>query len=607
MNGVLGRWDIKNMRGIRLQIYDDSLSSQSLLYDSKRIDSLKAGVSPTHINTISTNFHGKKWILLFSEYGGQNPYFDGKVITTAISGLLINIFLFILILTLLNTKRNALRIADQLTLELKESESTLKAILDNSFDAIALHVDGICVMCNIASLNLFGFANKDEIIGHPILNVIAKSEHSRIKEYISKRIQGLTAPVYYTTVGIKTDGSIFDLEVSISTINHLNTKYTLVILRDITERKRAELQKELALERLNKIASRVPGVVYQFLLRPDGSSCFPFASDAIREIYRVEPDEVKEDASKVFENLHPDDFQSVSESINQSANQLLPWKHEYRVKFKDGVIQWLYGNAIPQKQEDGSVLWHGFITNITDRKLLEKELNEYTNLLKKSNEDLGNFAYAVSHDLKAPLNTVRGILNIIDNNKEEPNSTNKLEHIRIAKMVVDQMTRLIKDLLDYSRIDTNSGHFSYINLHEIINYILLLLKEKINKNNATVLINPLPQIYGDRTLINELFLNLLNNALIYHNENSVEIEVGFEEEQEYYKFFVRDNGIGIQEKEFEKIFIIFKRLHTQGEFAGTGIGLALCKRIVEFHNGKIWVESEYGKGSTFYFTIKKES
>jgi light-regulated signal transduction histidine kinase (bacteriophytochrome) len=234
-------------------------------------------------------------------------------------------------------------------------------------------------------------------------------------------------------------------------------------------------------------------------------------------------------------------------------------------------------------------------------------LNEYTNLLKKSNEDLGNFAYAVSHDLKAPLNTVRGILNIIDNNKEEPNCTNKLEHIRIAKLVVDQMTRLIKDLLDYSRIDTKNGHFSIINLHEIINYILLLLNEKITKNNATILINPLPQIYGERTLINELFLNLLNNALIYHNNNTVEIEVGFEEEQEFYKFYIRDNGIGIQEKEFEKIFVIFKRLHTQGEFAGTGIGLALCKRIVEFHKGKIWVESEYGKGSTFYFTIKKES
>jgi two-component system CheB/CheR fusion protein len=99
----------------------------------------------------------------------------------------------------------------------------------------------------------------------------------------------------------------------------------------------------------------------------------------------------------------------------------------------------------------------------------------------------------------------------------------------------------------------------------------------------------------------------LNNALIYHNNNTVEIEVGFEEEQEFYKFYIRDNGIGIQEKEFEKIFVIFKRLHTQGEFAGTGIGLALCKRIVEFHKGKIWVESEYGKGSTFYFTIKKES
>jgi len=136
--------------------------------------------------------------------------------------------------------------------------------------------------------------------------------------------------------------------------------------------------KELAFrqEDLRKIASQVPGVVYQYLLRPDGTSCFPYASEAIREIYRVSPEQVREDASAVFANLHPDDLAVVAASIQASAQNLTPWQHEYRVKFSDGTIRLLYGNAVPQREVDGSVLWHGFITDITERNQSAEALKE---------------------------------------------------------------------------------------------------------------------------------------------------------------------------------------------------------------------------------------
>ena len=136
--------------------------------------------------------------------------------------------------------------------------------------------------------------------------------------------------------------------------------------------------KELAFEQenLRKIASLVPGVVYQYLLRPDGTSCFPYASEAIREIYRVSPEQVREDASAVFANLHPDDLAVVAASIQASAQNLTPWQHEYRVKFSDGTIRLLYGNAVPQREVDGSVLWHGFITDITERNQSAEALKE---------------------------------------------------------------------------------------------------------------------------------------------------------------------------------------------------------------------------------------
>ena len=145
----------------------------------------------------------------------------------------------------------------------------------------------------------------------------------------------------------------------------------VAVKSDINARKQLESQNEEALSRLQKIASRVPGVVYQYLLRADGSSCFPFASEAIREIYRVTPEEVREDASRVFSILHPDDIAEVASSIERSARDNSPWVHEYRVKFDDGTVRWLAGNAVPQTQPDGAVLWHGFITDVTQRKQAE--------------------------------------------------------------------------------------------------------------------------------------------------------------------------------------------------------------------------------------------
>jgi len=114
---------------------------------------------------------------------------------------------------------------------------------------------------------------------------------------------------------------------------------------------------------LQKIARQVPGVVYQFRLRPDGSSCIPYASEAAREIYRLDPEDVREDASKAFANVHPDDLESHLASIHASARDMTPWQHEYRLKFDDGTVRWLYGNALPQREADGSTLWHGFITD----------------------------------------------------------------------------------------------------------------------------------------------------------------------------------------------------------------------------------------------------
>ena len=145
---------------------------------------------------------------------------------------------------------------------------------------------------------------------------------------------------------------------------------------EIQQRKATEKARQETLDKLEKIASRVPGLVYQYRLRPDGSSCFPYASAAIRDIYRVDPEDVREDASRVFTFLHPDDYDGIVASIQASAQDLTPWNYEYRVRFDDGTVRWLLGSALPEREADGSTLWHGFITDISERKLMEKRLSD---------------------------------------------------------------------------------------------------------------------------------------------------------------------------------------------------------------------------------------
>ena len=170
---------------------------------------------------------------------------------------------------------------------------------------------------------------------------------------------------------------------------------------DFTEIREAKQDREELLGRILKIAGRVPGLIYQYRLRPDGSSCFPFASEAINDIYRVTPFEVREDASKVFANLHPEDRDGVVASIMKSAQDLSPWQHEYRVKFDDGTVRQLYGNAVPQREEDGSVLWHGFITDITERKRADEAIQQLAERLSLATQagGVGIWDWDVANDL----------------------------------------------------------------------------------------------------------------------------------------------------------------------------------------------------------------
>ena len=241
---------------------------------------------------------------------------------------------------------------------------------------------------------------------------------------------------------------------------------------------------------------------------------------------------------------------------------------------------------------------------------LEKEMAEKEIMQKQllnSNEELERFAYVASHDLKEPLRTIGSFTQILQRQLEPTAPEEAKEYFHFVIDGVKRMSYLLEDLLALSRLNREFT-VAPINLNNIVEIINLNLRSLIAANNGKLVVKEnLPTITGNRTQISQLLQNLISNGFKFKGEAPSLVEVSCRTFDNHYEFQVRDNGIGISKKYQEQIFIIFKRLHTRDKYEGTGIGLAVCKKVVKNHGGKIWIESEEGKGTTVFFTIKKSS
>jgi len=223
--------------------------------------------------------------------------------------------------------------------------------------------------------------------------------------------------------------------------------------------------------------------------------------------------------------------------------------------------------------------------------------------LARSNADLEQFAYVASHDLQEPLRMITGYTQLLAKRYGDKLDQNANEYINYAVDGAKRMQRLIHDLLTYSRVGTQGKEFAPTDCGAVVAETVRILQPAIQESAATIAYDSLPTVMGDETQLLQLFQNLIGNAIKYRDSKPPAVQVSCKQEGEHWLFSVRDNGIGIDPKYAERIFVIFQRLHTGEQYAGTGIGLAVCKKIVERHGGKIWVESEPGKGATFHFTI----
>jgi light-regulated signal transduction histidine kinase (bacteriophytochrome) len=234
-----------------------------------------------------------------------------------------------------------------------------------------------------------------------------------------------------------------------------------------------------------------------------------------------------------------------------------------------------------------------------------RELTLRTEELKRSNEELNRFAATASHDIKAPFRSVGGYLEIIKEKTKGLGQDPEIEHaFARIKAARQRIAALLDDLLKFSQINRNDGELALVDLNQVMSDVLNNLEYNIQEKKARVtVLGKMPEVKGHAFQLTALFQNLIGNALKFQDKSDPEVIVSVERDGKYYKFSVKDNGIGIQPQYFDKIFEMFERLHLQDEYSGSGLGLAICKRVVEFHKGKIWLESEPGKGTTFYFTL----
>ena len=250
-------------------------------------------------------------------------------------------------------------------------------------------------------------------------------------------------------------------------------------------------------------------------------------------------------------------------------------------------------------ETDGGLCVLASVVDLTARKRAEEEL-------KRSNEELERFAYVASHDLQEPLRTVASYVQLLERRYSGKLDADATEFIAFAVEGAKRMQRLIDDLLAFSRVGTRGGEMVAVDSSRVVDLSLENLGAAIAESGARIERGTLPMVHADPIQCQHLFTNLVGNALKFRGTAAPVIRIDAARDGAFWRFSVADNGIGIEEKYFERIFVIFQRLHLREEFKGTGIGLAICKKVVERHHGRIWVQSVPGEGSTFLFTLPAE-
>ena len=489
---------------------------------------------------------------------------------------------------------------------LAKSERRYRLLAENSSDMITIHdAKGTYLFASPASKKLTGYTPKEllgkdpyELLIHNIDQV--ETGHEQI-------VQGKDQQ-YFVWQCKKKDGTIVWLETTTTSV--FNESDELIemtsVTRDISDRRHVEDSLVKSEQRLRQAQAVAAIGCWEIDLRTDEV----WWSSAVYEICGIDPDSgfqpSKESTFDLF--ILPEYRATLRETGIEAIKKDKPYMLEARIRRQDNKrIRTVELNGSVERDQAGEALAIiGTVQDITERKNLETALQQKASALEISNTELKDFAYAASHDLKEPLRTISVYMGLLTEELGNSCQINEetAEYLEFIDEATSKMNDLIQDLLVYSRVTTRKSQFEEVNVNEVVDEVIKSLRGSIEKSGAQINREDLPTVTTDSTRLEQIFQNLLSNALKFSTETPV-ITISAMRRNGIWRFSVQDNGIGISEEFLDTIFRPFYRLHGDEEVAGSGIGLAIVKKIIDRWGGRLWVESEPGKGSTFYFTLKE--
>jgi PAS domain S-box-containing protein len=492
------------------------------------------------------------------------------------------------------------KIAEQ---SLNESEAKYRALFESASDTIILLDRERIIDCNQKTLEMFG-CSREQLLSTPPekfwpeFQPDGTSTLELINEQFQSALRGNTTT--FELKSLRYDGSIFDAEMTSTIITVSGKKYLQAIIRDITERKIVE------------IALKEGEAKYRALVESAVDTIILIDNEVIVDLNLA--------TLKMFRGTREQlighktwDFMPEFQSDGLLSKDMTKEKIKQALKGETLFLEWSFircdGSAFDAELTFNTITLKGqkyfqaIIRDITERKQAAEQMKKLTQELERSNTDLAQFAYVASHDLQEPLRMVTSFVQLLQHRYQGKLDKDADEFISYAVDGASQMQRLINDLLKYSRVGTHGKTLEPTNCNIVITHAISNLSKTIKEADAIINIDHLPTISADYTQLVQLFQNLIGNAIKYHGKKQPEILIRATNKGDNWLFSVRDNGIGIDKDYIDKIFVIFQRLHNKSQYPGMGIGLSICKKIVERHGGRIWVESKPGQGSTFYFTI----
>jgi PAS domain S-box-containing protein len=485
---------------------------------------------------------------------------------------------------------------------LRESEERFRHIYENS--VIGLYrttPDGRILMANPALVRMLGYSSFEELAKRNLEASGYEPEYPRsaFTQAIESEGQVLGIEAAWT----RNDGATLFLRESATAVRDEagTTLYYEGSVEDITDRKRAE---EALLAERDR-AQRYLDIAGVMIVAIDAQQRVTLVNQKGCEILGCAESEIV--GKNWFDTFLP---QRLRERVKDVFRQMMTGETQ--------AVEYFENPIVTSSGEERLIAWHnrllkdteGRITgtlssgqDITERVRAEQSLKQTLEDLERSNRELEQFAYVASHDLQEPLRMVSSYTQLLARRYQDQLDQDAHDFITYAVEGAERMQRLINDLLAYSRVGTRGQPFLEIDSERVLEQALANLRTAIEETDAVITHDALPTVVADESQLVQVFQNLVGNAIKFRAETPSAIHVDAEQHDGEWLFSVSDNGIGIEPQYHDRIFVIFQTLHAGDEYPGTGIGLALCKHIVERHGGRIWVESELGKGATFYFTI----